>query len=81
MAVEVTNVKLDKEKIMRRMKDARIAQNLSYRELSDKTGISRAQLCVMETRFSDGTSLLHLLSVSKALHIDFLYLCGLKDEY
>lgn len=81
MAVEVTNVSLDKEKIMKRIRYARLENDLSLADLARKTGISKAQLHIMETKFSDGTALLHVLSVSKALHVDFLYLCGLTDEY
>lgn len=81
MSIKVRNVTLNKEKIMSRMSGARVAQGYSYHDLSLKTGISKAQLLKMEHDFSDGTALIHVMAVSKALHIDFLYLCGLTDDY
>ena len=78
--MQVKNISLDKAKIMRRMADARVAQGYSYGELADKTGISKTQLFRMEHDFQDGTALLCVMSVAKALHIDFMYLCGLSDD-
>ena len=74
--MQIKNVSLDKRAIQQRISDARVVQGYSYDKLSEKTGISKGQLYTMEHNFKDGTALIQVLSVAKALHIDITELCA-----
>ena len=73
-----TNVELNKDAIMDRIKTARLMHDLSYRELEQLTGISKSALYKMETDLSDNVPIIYLMSVAKALKIDFLRLIDYK---
>ena len=74
----VTNVTLDKEAIQKKITQARIEQDMSFGDLSKKTGISKGQLYKIERRLADNVPLLQIMSVCKALHISLSDLVGMK---
>ena len=72
------NIALKKELIQYRMTQARLDRNYSYGKLAEITGLTKSALYKMEHGLSDSVQLVTMLSVAKALDVDFLWLIGLE---
>lgn len=66
----------DMQEIINRMKNRRLELELSYQDLSDKTGISKSTLQRYETGFIKNLGIDKLETLAKALEISPGYLMG-----
>ena len=67
--------------VIKRIKERRITQNLSYQDLADKTGISKSTLQRYETGFIKNLSIDKLEILAYALDTTPGYLMGWEKEY
>lgn len=70
----------DTSEIIKRIKERRIRQNLSYQDLADKTGISKSTLQRYETGFIKNLPIDKLEILAKALDTTPGYLMGWEEE-
>jgi transcriptional regulator with XRE-family HTH domain len=70
----------DTSEIIKRIKERRIMQNLSYQDLADKTGISKSTLQRYETGFIKNLPIDKLEILAKALNTTPGYLMGWEKE-
>ena len=66
--------------IINRIKERRIELDMSYQDLSDKTGISKSTLQRYETGFIKNLSIDKLEILAKALRVSPGYLMGWEEE-
>jgi len=70
----------DTNEIIKRIKERRLRQNLSYQDLADKTGISKSTLQRYETGFIKNLPIDKLEILSSALNTTPGYLMGWEKE-
>jgi transcriptional regulator with XRE-family HTH domain len=70
----------DTSEIIKRIKERRIMQNLSYQDLADKTGISKSTLQRYETGFIKNLPIDKLEILANALNTTPGYLMGWEKE-
>jgi transcriptional regulator with XRE-family HTH domain len=70
----------DTSEIIKRIKERRIMQNLSYQDLADKTGISKSTLQRYETGFIKNLPIDKLEILANALNTTPGYLMGWEQE-
>jgi transcriptional regulator with XRE-family HTH domain len=70
----------DTSEIIKRIKERRIMQNLSYQDLADKTGISKSTLQRYETGFIKNLPIDKLEILATALNTTPGYLMGWEKE-
>lgn len=75
-----TNIEFDTKKFQDRLKATRLARDYSYRELADRTGISKSTLYKLETDCTDMLPVVHTMSLAKALNVDLLWLIGIDAK-
>ena len=75
-----TNVTFNTEEFQERLSVSRIRLDYSYRELADRTGISKSTLYKMETDCTDMLPVVHTMSLAKALNVDLLWLIGIDAK-
>lgn len=67
--------------LIERIKNRRLALELSYQDLSDATGISKSTLQRYETGFIKKVPINQMEVLAKALHVTPAYLMGWEESY
>ena len=67
---------MNENEIINRIKERRLALNLSYQELAEKTGMSKSTLQRYETGFIRNLSVYRLEILAQALDVSPIYLMG-----
>jgi len=71
---------IETNEIIKRIKERRIRQNLSYQDLADKTGISKSTLQRYETGFIKNLPIDKLEILAEALNTSPSYLMGWEKD-